>query len=229
MIQILTNYEQPSTVSRDILDKSVEPLTNPVVLTQFRDLGIPLSDLVGFSLKDDLIRISVFSGWGSGVIMFRDTELPEVLGTDLTELAWQIDNSGILQDVQKACDAVENRLSLDWRQIPASEVPDGTQFVRRDSLFSGDLSFFSLEKHLGRKPTELMPNGPDYYIKRNGDAGTSNTYICIRRGLGITPGSEEDRIVIETAGDKFDGFGLLSNLIRHKYVFDRYGIKATSS
>ena len=180
-------------------------------------------------MTDDLIRVSVFSGWGSGVIMFRDTELPEVLGTDLTELAWQIDNSGILQDVQKACDAVENRLGLDWRQIPASEVPSGTQFVRRDSLFSGDLSFFSLEKHLGRKPTELMPDGPDYYIKRNGDAGTSNTYICIRRGLGITPGSEEDRIVIETAGDKFDGFGLLSNLIRHKYVFDRYGIKATSS
>lgn len=228
MIQILTNYEQPSTVSRDILDKSVEPLTNPVVLTQFRDLGIPLSDLVGFSLTDDLIRISVFSGWGSGVIMFRDNTLPEVLGTDLTELAWQIDNSGILQDVQKACDAVENRLSLDWRRIPASEVPPETMFVRRDALFSGDLSFFSLEKHLGRKPGELMPNGPDYY-KRNGDTGTSNTYICIRRGLGITPGSEEDRIVIETAGDTFDGFGLLSNLIRHKYVFDRYGIKATSS
>lgn len=226
MIQILTNHEQSS---RGSFENSIEPLTNPVVLTQFRDLGIPLSDLVGFSLKDDLIRISVFSGWGSGVIMFRDNTLPEVLGTDLTELAWQIDNSGILQDVQKACDAVENRLHQDWTQIPASEVPSGTQFVRRDSLFSGDLSFFSLEKHLGRKPTELMPNGPDYYIKRNGDAGTSNTYICIRRGLGITPGSEEDRIVIETAGDKFDGFGLLSNLIRHKYVFDRYGIKATSS
>lgn len=198
MIQILTNHEQPSTVSRGKLDKYVEPLTNPVVLTQFRDLGIPLSDLVGFSLTNDLIRVSVFSGWGSGVIMFRDTtELPEALGTDLPELAWQIDNSGILQDVQKACDAVENRLGLDWRQIPASEVPDGTQFVRRDALYSGDLSFFSLEKHLGRKPSELMPNGPDYYIKRNGDTGTSNTYICIRRGLGITPGSEEDRIVIE--------------------------------
>lgn len=226
MIQILTNHEQ---VSRGNFENSIEPLTNPVVLTQFRDLGIPLSDLIGVPLKDDLIRVSVFSGWGSGAIMFRDATLPDVLETDLPELAWQIDNSGILQDVQKACDAVENRLHLDWTQIPASEVPEGTTFIRRDALFSGDLSFFSLEKHLGRKPGELMPDGPDYYIKKNGDTGTSNTYICIRRGLGIMPGSEEDRIVIETAGDTFDGFNLLSNLIRHKYVFDRYGIKATSS
>lgn len=225
MIQILTNHEQ---ASRGNFENSIEPLTNPVVLTQFRDLGIPLSDLIGIPMKDDLIRVSVFSGWGSGAIMFRDATLPEVLETDLPELAWQIDNSGILQDVQKARDAVENRLHQDWTQISVSEVPPETMFVRRDALFSGDLSFFSLEKHLGRKPGELMPDGPDYY-KRNGDTGTSNTYICIRRGQGITPSSEEDRIVIETAGDTFDGFGLLSNLIRHKYVFDRYGIKATSS
>lgn len=228
MIQILTNHEQPGAVVYNIEGRS-RKINNPVVLTQFRDLGIPLSDLIGIPMKDDLIKVNVFSGWGSGVILFRNMVLPETLSKDLDELAWQIDNSGILQDVQKACDAVENRLSLDWLKIPVSEIPDGTKFIRRDSLYSDDLSFFSLEKHLGRKPGDLMPDGPDYYIKKNGDTGTSNTYICIRRGLGIMPGSEEDRIVIETAGDTFDGFNLLSNLIRHKYVFDRYGIKATSS
>ena len=232
MIQILSNAtRQAATYPKDA---PVREITRPVVLAQFRELGISVSELIdapGLSLENEILEISVFSGWGSGIILFHSAKIPEILGPDITEIAWQLDNSGIFQDVQKAVRAVENKLGESWIEVPETEVPGDLTFIQRDTLYAKDLSFFSLEKHLGHGPGPLLPGGPVYY-KRKGDPGTSNSYICIRRAWddsSIVSNLLDERIAVETSSnDEFVDFNLFSNLIKHKYVFDRYGIKTTS-
>ena len=229
MIQILTSANRH--IATYPKDAPVREITSPVVLAQFRELGIPVSELIdvpGLSLENEILEISVFSGWGSGIILFHNAKIPEILGPDLTEIAWQLDNSGIFQDVQKAVQAVENKLSESWIEVPESEVPGDLTFIQRDTLYAKDLSFFSLEKHLGHGPGPLLPGGPVYYA-RKGNPGTSNSYICIRRDLDPSTSNLNERIAVETSSNgEFADFNLFSNLIKHKYVFDRYGIKTTS-